>query len=169
MPLLTRDNTPWWRIPMVWFIIVLPLSAVVGSFVTWWIASQRFDGLVSEDYYKEGMAIHQVFERNAQARAMGLSARLRVEGETLELYLTSNNRPAFAQDLKLTIVHPTQSGEDLELDLWPVAEGVYRAVLPPMHAARRQLVLEPGDRSWRLTGQWQAPFSGERMLRPIEE
>jgi len=154
---------------MVWLIIVLPMSAVIASLVTWWIASQKFDGLVSEDYYKEGMAIHQVFERDAQARAMGLTARMRMNGDELILHLESAGRPVFARELKLAIVHPTQSGQDVELTLHPNTEGVYVAELPRLLAARRVLVLEPADRAWRLTGQWQAPFAGERVLRPIQE
>ncbi len=166
---LPRETPPWWRIPMVWLIIVLPMSAVVGSLTTWWIASQKFDGLVSEEYYKEGMAIHQVFERDAQARAMHLSARIQASGDRLALHLESAGTPVFARELKLSIVHPTQSGQDHELTLQADADGVYTATLPPLREARRTLVLEPADRAWRLTGQWQAPFTGERILRPIQE
>jgi uncharacterized protein len=50
-----EEKTPFWKVPMVWLIIALPLAAVVGSLVSAWIASQGADPLVEEPHRKFGL------------------------------------------------------------------------------------------------------------------
>ena len=40
--------------------MIAPAAAVVGGAVMLWLALTTYDGLVSDDYYKEGLAINQV-------------------------------------------------------------------------------------------------------------
>lgn len=47
-------NAPWYRQFWPWFIIALPASAVVASFITLWLAVTNPDQLViSEDQYRK--------------------------------------------------------------------------------------------------------------------
>ncbi len=43
------QNLPWYRQFWPWFIIALPASAVVASFITLWLAISNPDQLVIED------------------------------------------------------------------------------------------------------------------------
>jgi hypothetical protein len=43
------QNLPWYRQFWPWFIIALPASAVVASFITLWLAISRPDPLVIDD------------------------------------------------------------------------------------------------------------------------
>ncbi|UUZ67778.1 FixH family protein [Polaromonas sp. P2-4] len=50
---------PWWKEPYVWLVIAGPLSAVLACVVTAFYIMQGPDALVSDDAYREGIAISQ--------------------------------------------------------------------------------------------------------------
>ena len=52
-------DDPWWRHPLLWMVIAGPALVVVASFVTFWVAWERPDPLVSEDYYRRGVEINK--------------------------------------------------------------------------------------------------------------
>ena len=68
------DTKPWYRQFWPWFIIALPASAVIAGLTTVYIAFDEPDGLVVDDYYKEGLAINQTLARDQRAAQLGLSA-----------------------------------------------------------------------------------------------
>ena len=47
--------------------MIAPAVAVVCGAVMLWLAITSYDGLVSDDYYKEGLAINQVLRRDKRA------------------------------------------------------------------------------------------------------
>jgi len=50
----TVQNPPWYRQFWPWFIIALPTSAVIGSFVSLWLAVSNPDHLiVTDDEYQQ--------------------------------------------------------------------------------------------------------------------
>ncbi|MCF1439106.1 MAG: FixH family protein, partial [Shewanella sp.] len=49
---------PWYKQFWPWFLITLPLCAVIASLATMKIAVDNKDALVAEEYYKEGKAIN---------------------------------------------------------------------------------------------------------------
>lgn len=161
-----QPSTPWWREPWPWFLMALPMSAVIAGLVTAWIAFKDPDPLVSEDYYKEGMTIYQVLEREARARELGLTARMTMRDDTLEVTLDGrlDTRPT---RLQLDIAHPTRAAQDATVILHANAEGRYQGNLPAITTpGKRRIRIEPEDRAWRLSGQWEAPFAGELQLQP---
>ncbi len=160
------NPTRWWREPWPWFLMALPLSAVVAGTITFWLAARDPDPLVTEDYYKEGLAIHQVLERDARAGELGIEAVLSAGDGRLALEL-GGRIAALPAALRLFLTHPTRAGQDLVLTLHPDADGVYRAQLPALSAGKRRVSLEPEDRGWRLTGQWEAPFIGQLKLEAL--
>ena len=51
---LAAENLPWYRQFWPWFIIALPASAVIASFITLWLAISHPDHLVvDEDAYRQ--------------------------------------------------------------------------------------------------------------------
>jgi hypothetical protein len=156
-------SRPWYREPWPWFLILLPLSAVVASMITIWLAVKSADGLVADDYYKEGMAINKTLHRDQAAESLGLGADLAVQGHTLSIKLSGkrSGKPAqFPESLSLSLIHPTQSGLDQLFTLHQGAPGVYTAELPESDSAssvsgrRWHILLEPEQKNWRLTGHW---------------
>lgn len=150
---------------MVWLIIALPLTAVVASLVTWWIAARGADSLVAEDYYKQGMAIHQTLERESRAAALGLSAQLQVQDGELRVHL-EGRLDTYPDQLELTLVHPSRQEQDLTLVLPATAQGEYRVALPPMSAGQRRVVLQSETQDWRLAGRTTVPMTSLRLDAP---
>jgi hypothetical protein len=151
---------------MVWLIIALPLTAVVASLITWWIAARGADPLVAEDYYKQGMAIHQTLERESRAAALGLSALLQAQDGELRIHL-QGRLDAYPDQLELTLVHPSREEQDLSLTLPATAQGEYRTALPPMSAGQRRVILQSAQQDWRLTGRTVMPMTSLRLGAPV--
>ncbi len=163
MNVIAQHKSPWWREPLVWLIIALPLTAVLASLVTWWIAARGADPLVAEDYYKQGMAVHQTLERESRAAALGLSAQFQVQEGELRIHL-EGRLDAYPDELQLTLVHPSRQEHDLTLVLPATAQGEYRIALPPMQAGQRRIILQSEEQGWRLTGRAMLPLADFRLL-----
>ena len=54
---MTKTNR-WYREPIMWLVIAFPLTAVIVGFVSLALAIRSDDGMVEDDYYKQGMTIH---------------------------------------------------------------------------------------------------------------
>lgn len=55
----SKLNRPWWKEPFVWMVISGPVGVVVACAVTAFYILQGPDAVVSEDYYREGIALSQ--------------------------------------------------------------------------------------------------------------
>jgi hypothetical protein len=136
--------------------MVAPLAAVIGGAITLWLAVSTNDGLVAEDYYKQGLAINRTMSRDAAAREHHLRARV-VLGDGLDRVRISLAGDALPERLTLHIVHPTRPGMDQTTQLRAVGRGTYEAVLRPLAGGRWYVTLEDEARSWRLAGAWHLP------------
>ena len=150
-----RPKLIWYREPWPWILIFLPLSAVVASFITIWLAVSSADGLVEDDYYKQGIGINKTLQRDQVAQALALNATMSLsdDGKTLSVKL-SGKLPNMPETLALSMVHPTQSGRDLHLNLSGGAEGIYSTAFPGASKNHWRLILESPAGDWRLTGLW---------------
>lgn len=143
----------------------LPATAVIAGIATIWIAIESDDGLVVDDYYKQGLAIQITLDRAREAGRLGLSADLRFDSETLALGLSSSNGAPLPEALFVTLTHPTQGGMDQSLSL--VGQGgTYTAALKPLPMGRWNILLEDESRSWRLTGTIHLPTETTVRLIP---
>jgi len=149
---------PWYREPWPWILMAGPATVVVAGFVTAWLAVRSDDGLVVDDYYKQGLAINQTLGRSDAAERQGIKAELQLVDGRVQVLLAG----AGAGALRLQLVHPTRAGMDQRLDLAMVQPGVYEGRLPPMRAGRWHVVLERSD--WRLAGDWLLPGDGALTL-----
>ena len=70
-PSTAPDTRPWYRYRSPWLLMLGPAAVVVAGVATAWLAISTEDGLVVEDYYKEGKAINRVLKREETAGAMG--------------------------------------------------------------------------------------------------
>jgi hypothetical protein len=160
---MTEDR-PWWKEPMVWLIAALPATSVVAGFATYFIAAHDPDSLVRADYHKEGLAlVEQATAADRRASEMGMVAQLKVADTNLELSL-KGLLPVQPPRLGLTVIHPSRANQDIRVVLVRSGDGRYVGALPDLGEGRRNLVLEPEDRVWRIGGQWNAPFAGMTEL-----
>jgi hypothetical protein len=153
MNALTGKVAPWYREPWPWILIALPLSAVIAGIATLLIAIEHEDGLVAEDYYKQGLAINRVLERESRAAALGLRAQAMISGERIRIGLSAAgaNLPG---SIVVRFIHPTRAGEDRSIVLRAIANGWYEGVMPAMASGRWRVQAEDDQGIWRLTGMW---------------
>jgi len=144
---------PWYREPWPWILMAGPAAVVVAGIVTVWLAVSSEDGLVAEDYYKQGLAINRVIEREEAARRLGLTARLEPAPGRLLLSLAGTpgvHPPA----LFVQLAHATRAGQDLRLRLARAADGRYETALPPLSTGHWRVSIEDPQASWRIAGSW---------------
>lgn len=149
------ESRPWYRQFWPWFLISLPLSAVVAGTATIIIANVSFDGLVVDDYYKQGKAINQQKGRDRMATHLGLRAVLNIDLQAGEVNLKLDSKVDIpAQALRLTLVHPTRAGGDIDVALKAIGPGLYQADIGPMKVTNWNLLLVPEAGQWRLRGRY---------------
>lgn len=160
---LPADSRPWYRHPWPWILMAGPAVVVVAGITTAWIAATTSDGLVTDDYYKQGLAVNQKLARSDAAATMQLEARLRLAADRIELRLGSRTDAPLPARVKLTLAHPTRGGEDRKLTL-SGAKGIYAGPLPALGPGRWQVVIEDEAATWRLAGSVQLPDAPEALL-----
>ena len=149
---LTSKAAPWYREPWPWILIALPLSAVIAGIATLIIAIENQDGLVAEDYYKQGLAINRVLERESRAAALDLSARVMISGKNIRIGLAG--RADLPETVVVRFIHPTRAGEDRSIVLGAIANGWYEGGMPEMASGRWRVQVEDDQAIWRLSGNW---------------
>lgn len=159
-------SLPWYRQFWPWFIIALPLTAVIASIATLIIAAHNPDGLVVDDYYKEGLTINATLERDRQAQALGLSGLVRVDAARLVLTLTSSSDPVQGRDLELRMIHPTRPHLDRALQLRRESGNQWSAALDAIAPGRWHVQVESPSGNWRLTGRIALPDQQQALLAP---
>ena len=150
-------KVPWHREPWPWILLSLPFTAVVAGIATLAIAIDNEDGLVAQDYYKRGLEINRVLEKETHAAELGVRAELRLGDAHVEASLAQPQPPTPV--LTLRFVHPTSSGEDRQTVLALGPGGHYQADLPALAAGRWLVQLEDAHRGWRLAGTWRSDES----------
>jgi len=139
-------NKPWYRQLWPWLIISGPAAVLVAGAATIWIAFASADGLVVEDYYKQGLAINKVLAREDAAARLGISAYMKIEGESLSIVLKGDQPEA----LFVHLAHATRAGLDQRLRLAREGGGRYAAQLPPLAPGRWRVVIEDPRATWRI-------------------
>ena len=131
-----------------------------------WIMVLSNDGLVADDYYKQGLAINQTLSRDAAARSLAYRARVTLAADfgRVEVLMQDASRPA--GPLLLRLAHPGRPALDRALPLTEEGSGIYGAAFPPLSPGRWQVTLEDRARSWRLAGDVLVPGSGTVELAP---
>ena len=146
----STTQLPWYREPWPWLLMAGPAGVVAAGIVTLWLALGQDDGLVADDYYKQGLAINRVIARDAQARALGVAAELRFRAGGVSVVLQGDGPAA----LELSMRHPTRAGQDRTVRLRPLGGGAYEGEFDVPAQGRWHVVLSDADARWRLAGDW---------------
>ncbi len=162
------DVVPWHREPWPWLLMAGPVAVVVAGFATIWIAVVSSDGLVVDDYYKQGMAINQALQRDALAAQRGYRATVMMAGagRSVTVQLAAAKGELVPDLLHLRIVHPTRAGMDSVVLLRQGRSGSYEGIVPTLVDGRRILVLEDAQSAWRLTAATAFPMLDPIVLQP---
>ena len=151
---------PWYRVPVAWIALLLPLILVLAAVHTVRLAANgpadADPDLVSR---RAGMQT-QTSDEDLQAVRLGLSAELALAADGGRIEVNAAGIPPVPR-LQLHWVHATQARFDREAELQLVGPGSWQGELPPGLNGRYGLRLSPPDRSWRLLGAYER---GARVL-----
>lgn len=133
-----------------------PLIVIVAGAITVYLAIVSNDGLVDDDYYKQGLAVNQTSARIQKAISLGLHAEFEQSATEDEIRIRLSGKPGviFPEVLKLRIAHPTRAGVDQNLRVKAVAFGSYAGRLATRLTGRWHIALEDEKGEWRLAGDW---------------
>ena len=137
---------------------------VVASFITLWLAITSSDGLVTEDYYKKGLAINQTLALNERAQALGLEAGVSLKPDSIGVRIGSS-APGFAppRQIRVTVSHPTRAGLD-QSQVMTLLDGRYTGKFRLPAAGHWVVSVEDDARTWRMMGNVMLPASGEAVF-----
>jgi hypothetical protein len=152
---LRKDNQAWYKEPWPWILMSGPAIVVVAGFITAWLAITTSDGLVSDDYYKQGLGINQRLQRDHQAGKLGLQAEIMRADKGVRLLLTSNNSGKVPEAIVLKLAHPTRAGFDQSVPMTNEGAGFYSGRLSEGISGRWLVSIEDPSGEWRLQGSWQ--------------
>jgi len=159
-------SKPWYREPWPWILMAGPVIVVIAGFVTLWLAASTFDGLVVDDYYKEGLAINRSLERDRLAAQMGLEGEVVLAEDTSRVSVRLRaEAPGLPSAVRILLAHPARPDLDQAAILRRKGEGAYEGALTPLAPGRWLVMLEDEDKSWRLVGSWKVPQEKAARLR----
>jgi hypothetical protein len=161
-----KKTNPWYREPIMWLVIAFPLTSVIVGFVSLALAIRSDDGMVEDDYYKQGMTINRMLDRDKAAAAGDLTGTVELDAARHELLvrLTARQAKALPDNIELKLMHATRAGFDRSLVLPRHADGTYRAPLPEFVPGHWAVQLTAQD--WRLTGSLFMPGDNRLVMRP---
>lgn len=151
-----KPAIPWYRHRWPWLLMAGPFLVIVAGVVTVYLAVISNDGLVDDDYYKQGLAINQETARDQMAVQRGMQAELMQNADSggFRVLLQANPGVALPKSLVVRIAHPTRAGVDQRLVLMEEGGGVYAGNLSIPLTGRWHVVIEDEKREWRLSGDW---------------
>lgn len=135
----------WTKEPWPWIVMAPPAAAVLAGIATFWIAASGADGLVAEDYYKQGLGINKVIAREERARALGIAAQVEIGEGRIRVRLAG----AAPVALFVHLAHRTRAGYDQRLRLARVADA-YEAQMTPLAPGGWRVSVEDPQGSWRI-------------------
>ena len=153
----------WYREPMVWLVIMIPFSAVIMGAIMLTLAVSTYDGLVSDDYYKQGLQINRSMERDALAVSHDLRAEvvLGAAAERVEVSVAGNAQFQAPEIVHLRLFHATRPGLDRHLLMRRVASGRYVASTSPLEPGAWYAQLDADG--WRLKARLVASDGPQRV------
>jgi uncharacterized protein len=160
-----EDTQPWYKQFWPWFLISLPASVVVASMVTINLAITTSDGLVSDDYYKEGLAIRKFAEKSQLAQDLGLNGAMDYDSDTgaVSLALDGDLSP-YPGTLELEVIHPTIPNQDQATSLTFSGGNRYVGRIDNLIPGNWRIRVKPTDDSWRIEGRMSIPAASTVSL-----
>ncbi len=158
--LRAADSGPWYREPWPWILMSGPAIVVVAGLITAWIAVTTNDGLVTEDYYKKGLAANQTIAQSERAVKFGLVAGVTVTSERLDVGVVAQDATfVLPPAIVVTVSHPTRAGLD-QTRTMALIDGRYGEKFHLPAAGHWLIMVSDEAQTWRLMGNVILPASG---------
>ena len=145
-----ESTRPWYKEQYVWMVIFFPMLAVIGGFAMLYMAIETYDGLVVDDYYKKGLEINRVLERDKSASAYQLVADVSIERqmEEVEIKFSANSDFVYPTSIDVSFLHATRAGLDKQVKLLKTQDKMYQGNLPALEPGKWYVHIQQDD--WRI-------------------
>lgn len=164
----SQDIKSWYREPWPWLLMLGPFVVVVAAIYTAWLAVSTSDGLVAEDYYKQGLSVNKTIASSEEAKRLGLAVSLRLtEGGFIVRLKARDKSFAPPPSLVVTLSHPTRAGLD-QTQVFKREGDAYTGKLRLPRSGHWLVLVEDEPKSWRLMGNVVLPASGETVIGDSE-
>lgn len=141
-----------------------PLAVVLASLASAWIAVKSSDGLVSEDYYKQGQEVVETLERSKQADELGLQAGIRLTEDKVSVRLSGSQADMpLPSALFLSLSHPTRAGLDQRAKLSLDGQSFTGQIRLPA-SGHWLVLLEDEGKTWRMMASVMLPAASEVVI-----
>jgi len=159
-----QNAKPWYREPWPWFLMALPATSVVVGLAFAWTAVVTNDGLVTEDYYKQGQMVGETLVQSRRAAELGIAAGLRLTNDSIRIRLTARRADMpMPPALIVMLSHPTRAGQDQKSFLKPVGDAYVGSLQTPA-SGHRLVLIEDEAKTWRLMGSVVLPAANETVI-----
>lgn len=157
----TQQQDRWYTNPWVWFVLLVPFTAVLFGAVMIISANYQPDDLVVDDYYKEGKGINRRIQQDVRAVQIGATASVLAmtpQGVLFEIVGGGDH-------LTLDMFHVTNKEKDLQINLVRQSETQYTASSPVLAERLNStgiwyLEIRDEETGWRLR---------QRISTPVEQ
>lgn len=156
---------PWYKQFWPWFLISIPLSAVVAGIITIYISIQSKDDLVNEQYYKRGIAINHDFAQAKRAHELNLEGDLSIDAKQHQLKINLSQDIGL-NPLTLRFRHAAFEKHDFSLTVTPINSHTLITPKPNLAQGKWYIYLESTEQSWLLRGRLNWPEQNQLILQP---
>jgi hypothetical protein len=157
----SNENQGNWNQPWLWFTLAPLILSVVLGLTMLNISFHIQDGLVTDEYSKEGLTINERIEKEERAKQLNTQIVLSKDISAGELSLQfSSKLDSQPDNLVLELIHPIIKDQDLKLVMTHQGSGRYTTQLDTApdgkHYLRIQALHNP---DWVLKGEVFFPLS----------
>ena len=140
---------PWYKEPWMLLVIGVPVSSMLLGIVIVTLAFSGKDSLVSDSYYKDGMAYTENKVFINKAKRLQIGAVLYYQDDEISVSLSGylDDNPNF---LRLQLIHPTLETRDETVLLQQLGDNRYLGVTERGHLGKRKLWLQSPEQEWMI-------------------
>lgn len=149
---LNKSNepfTPWYKEPWMFLVAGVPIIAICWGMVIITLAVTGKDSLVSDSYYRDGMAYTENNTFIDKAKRLQVKADMVYSQDEIHITLTGyfDEQPSF---LNIQLIHPTLETKDETVLLQQMPGGSYLGLANNSHLGKRKLWLQSLEQEWML-------------------
>lgn len=144
---MTDKTEVWYKQFWPWFLMALPMIAVVGSINLAITAIENKPDMVVGDYYAQGKAINNDFALLNRAKELNIHASIKQTDKEL---LISFEGVEDKNSMSFSLYHSTLAERDITVMLTADANGIYHFESDKDLTGKWRLRIEPFNKKWRL-------------------
>lgn len=147
------DTRPWFREPMVWLMIAIPLASVIVGLSLLTIAIRSGSADAVPDVVRRTLQIQDSdIAADRRAIELGLRGELSIDPDTGAIEASLQGLSDSSSSLTLRLLHAGRASRDLELRLVPAGERWHGRIEGTTGQAWN-IELSAQDNSWRVGGR----------------